>query len=124
MSEHGTFIWNELDTPDQHVSGLFFDKLLGWSRREVNAGVFGIYTLFQKNGRDVAGMMNPTTDTASKHSRWQAYIAVDDVDDCARRVPELGGKVIVPAHDIPAFGRVCQVSDPLGAIVCLVTTKE
>ena len=64
MSEHGTFIWNELDTPDQHVSGSFFEKLLGWSRREVNAGGFGTYTLFQKNGRDVAGMMNPTTETS------------------------------------------------------------
>jgi predicted enzyme related to lactoylglutathione lyase len=123
MANHGTFIWNELDTSDQKTSGAFFSALLGWTRKEVDAGPFGIYTLFQQHGQDVAGMMNPTGASPRSESHWQSYIAVADVDDCARRVPELGGKVVVPPHDVPEFGRVCQISDPSGALVCLVTTR-
>jgi predicted enzyme related to lactoylglutathione lyase len=121
MIEIGTFVWNELDTPDPRASGSFFSALLGWTRREIDAGRFGTYTLFQQEGKDVAGMMKPTIASPRTMPAWQAYIAVADVDACARRVPLLGGKVVVPPHDVPEFGRVCQVADPSGALVCLVT---
>lgn len=124
MTNHGTFIWNELDTPDQEASGAFFSALLGWTRKVVDAGRFGTYTLFQQQGRDVAGMMNPTGASPAREPRWQAYIAVTDVDACAFRVAKLGGKVVVPPHDVPEFGRVCQIADPTGAFVCLVTPRD
>jgi predicted enzyme related to lactoylglutathione lyase len=123
VTNDGTFIWNELDTPDQEASGAFFSALLGWTCRALDAGPFGTYTIFQQNGQDVAGMMNPTNALGAREPRWQAYIAVDDVDACAVRVPALGGRVVVPPHDVPEFGRVCQISDPTGALVCLVTTR-
>ena len=63
MSDQNPFIWHELVTSDQEISGAFFSQLLGWERKQVDAGEFGAYTLFQKNGQDVAGMMNPTPDT-------------------------------------------------------------
>ncbi len=120
--EQGTFVWNHLVTPDQKASGTFFSKLLGWTLKELDAGPLGVYSLFQKHGRDVAGMMNPTVDYTRKlGARWYAYIAVDDVDECARRVPQLGGEVIVPPHDVPGVGRACLVADPMGAAITLVS---
>lgn len=120
MSDDTPFIWHELVTPDQPASGAFVRRLLGWTSREVDAGPFGTYTLFQKDGQDVAGMMNPTPETPGKGPYWHSYIAVDDVDDCARRVASLGGSVLVPPHDVPQFGRVCAVADPTGAVAHLV----
>jgi len=120
MTNKSPFVWHELVTPDQKKSGAFFSELLGWSIKEVDAGEFGTYTLFQKEGQDIAGMMNPTPDTPGKGSYWHSYIAVEDVNDCAKRAPELGGKVLVPPHDIPDVGRVCIVSDPTGAIMHLM----
>lgn len=122
MAEHGTFFWNELETPDQETAGEFYCQLLGWTRHEVDAGPFGVYTLFQRNGKDVAGMMKPTTD----HSRmrgpaWNAYVAVDDVNACASHVADLGGRLIVPPHDVPDVGRVCMLADPTGAVLLLLT---
>lgn len=114
------FIWHELVTFDQKKSGAFFSALFGWTRKEADAGKFGTYTLFQKDGEDVAGMMNPTPDTPVQGSFWHAYIAVDDVDDCARRAPSLGGKVLVAPHDVPDVGRICAVADPTGAIAHLM----
>ena len=81
MAEQNPFIWHELVTPDQKKSGTFFSQLFGWSCKEVDAGKYGIYTLFQKGGQDIAGMMNPTPETPSKESFWHSYIAVENVDD-------------------------------------------
>jgi len=120
MANQSPFIWHELVTSDQKSSGTFFSELFGWKRKEVDAGPFGIYTLFQKDGHDVAGMMNPTPDTPGKGSYWHSYIAVDDIDECANRAPLLGGSVVVTPHDVPDVGRICIVVDPAGAITHLI----
>ena len=120
MSEQNPFIWQELVTSDQETSGAFFSKLFGWSLKQVDAGEFGTYTLFQKDGQDIAGMMSPTPETPGNGSYWHSYIAVEDIDDCAKQTTVLGGKVLVSPHDVPDVGRVCAVSDPTGAIVHLM----
>ena len=115
MAETGPFIWHELVTPDPARSGAFYGDLFGWARREVDAGRFGTYTLFQEDGQGVAGMMKPTPDTPGTGSYWHSYIAVADVDACAQRTPSLGGRVVVASRDVPDVGRVCMVADPTGA---------
>ncbi len=122
MAEHGTFVWNHLVTSDQEKCGKFYCDLLGWSRREVDAGPMGVYTVFQRGSADVAGMMNPTIEyTRSRPPNWYAYVAVDDVDACADRTPLIGGQILVPPHDIPGVGRACLIADPSGAVVTLMT---
>ena len=121
MSDQNPFIWHELVTADQPTSGAFFSQLFGWTRKEVDAGPFGTYTLFQINGHDVAGMMNPTPDTPGKGSSfWHSYIAVEDVDACATRASSLGGSVLVAPHDVTDVGRMCVVADPTGAVTHLM----
>ena len=124
MEEQDPFIWHELVTPDQKKSGEFFSKLFGWNTKEVDAGDYGTYTLFQNEGKDIAGMMNPTPDTPGEGSYWHSYIAVTDIDSCARNASALGGNVLVPPHDIPNVGRICVVSDPTGAIAHLMQPIE
>ncbi len=120
MSENDTFIWQELVTTDQEASGRFFNELLDWSMKQVDAGEFGTYTLFQKGGKDIAGMMNPSPDTPGEGSYWHSYIAVDDIDRCTKQAVSLGGTVLVQTHDVPDVGRVCVVSDPTGAVTHLM----
>ena len=120
MPDQNPFIWHELVTADQPTSGAFFSQLFGWTRKEVDAGPFGTYTLFQLNGQDVAGMMNPTPDTPGKGSFWHSYISVGDVDACAQRASSLGGSVLVAPHDVTDVGRMCVVADPTGAVTHLM----
>src|SRR3972149_8751702 len=121
MTNHGKFIWNELITPDQKKSGNFYSKLFGWEKKEVDAGPFGVYTTFQQNGKDVAGMMSPTIDYTKKlGSRWYAYVAVEDIDASVAKARELGGMVIAGPDDIPGVGRVCLLADPAGALIRLI----
>jgi hypothetical protein len=118
MTNHGTIIWNELVTPDQEKCGEFYCKLIGWTKKEMDAGPMGTYTTFQQDGKDVAGMMNPTGPIDKP--RWSTYIAVDNIDECVLKVENLGGKILVKPQDIPDIGRVCMISDPVGAVICLM----
>ena len=118
MTNHGTFIWNELDTPDQKKCGEFYCKLIGWTKKEIDAGPMGTYTTFQQDEKDVAGMMNPTGPIDKP--RWSTYIAVNNIDECVSKVENLGGKVLVKPQDIPDVGRVCMISDPIGAVICFM----
>ena len=120
MSRNSPFIWHELVTKDQQKSGVFYRELLGWNLQQVDAGEFGVYTLFSNQDGDVAGMMNPTAQTPGKESYWHAYIAVEDIDHCAKQAVVLGGSVLVPPHDVPDVGRICIVTDPMGAVVHLM----
>ncbi len=120
MEDQNPFIWHELVTTDQKKSGHFFSELFGWSRKEVDAGPFGTYTLFQRAGRDIAGMMDPTPETTESGSFWHSYIAVENADECAKRCVSLGGSVLVPPHDVPDVGRICAIADPTGAVVHLM----
>ncbi|WIM09559.1 VOC family protein [Enhydrobacter sp.] len=122
MTKHGAFVWYHLVTTDQDKCGAFYGEVFGWTRRVVEVGPFGTYTVFQRSGEDVAGMMNPTIDyTRARSPSWYAYVAVDDVDMCAARVTQLGGTIIEPPHDVPGVGRVCLIADPTGAPITMMT---
>ncbi|MCL4436698.1 MAG: VOC family protein [Thaumarchaeota archaeon] len=122
MSEHNIFIWNELVTTDQEVCGKFYSQLFGWERKEVDAGPqLGRYTIFQRNGKDVAGMMNPAIEHTQKlGTRWYAYVSVDNIDTYITRAKELGGALIAGPDDIPEVGRVCLIADPKKALILLM----
>jgi predicted enzyme related to lactoylglutathione lyase len=80
------------------------------------------YTLFKQDGKDVGGMLQMTAEWAGVKPHWMAYVAVEDVDACAKKIPELGGKVCVPPTDI-SVGRFAVVEDPAGAVFSIITLK-
>jgi len=84
-------------------------------------GPFGTYTIFKRDGKDIAGMMNPTIDYTRKlGARWYAFIAVDDIDVSMSRAKELGATVITGPDDVPGIGRTCLLADPTGALIPLM----
>ncbi len=123
MNRKEIFIWNELVTADQKKAGDFYCDLLGWTRKEVDSGEFGVYTIFQKDGVEAGGMMLPTKEDyeqESKPPRWNAYIGVDNINEVVARVTELGGRILEPINNIPNAGKVCMIADPTGAMILLM----
>lgn len=57
-------------------------------------------------------------------SHGSPFIWHEDVDECAKRVPSLGGSVLVAPHDVPEFGRVCRRSDGRGCAPCAVPDDD
>jgi predicted enzyme related to lactoylglutathione lyase len=119
MPAHGAFCWNELATTDAEAAKKFYTELLGWKLKESQAAGM-VYSEIVVGGRPLGGIYQMPAEQGNTASHWMAYVAVDDVDAAARRVWELGGKVIVPPTDIPNVGRFCVINDPTGATLSLI----
>ena len=61
--------------------------------------------------------------TLTPPPNWLSYIGTPDVDATVRQAVELGGKVIVPAYNVPSVGRMAHLQDPQGALFA-VSSQE
>jgi len=120
IPENGLFAWNELETTDTAACKTFYAELLGWEAEEMPMGE-ETYTIFKKDGKQVAGMMRILPEWGEIPSHWLGYVAVENVDALSERVPEIGGRVIVQPTDVPGIGRFAILSDPSGAVVSIMT---
>jgi hypothetical protein len=55
---------------------------------------------------------------------WTSYVAVEDADATAKRVTQLGGKVIEAPFDVMEFGRMAVLQDPGGAAFAVWQPKQ
>jgi uncharacterized protein len=111
-NHHGDFIWYELMTPDAKASEAFYGPILGWSfsggadYREIQASEGGVGGMLPLTAEMTAGGARPA---------WVGYINVDDVDKMVASITGGGGRVYMPARDMPGVGRFAMVTDPQGA---------
>ncbi len=117
--KNGTFCWNELITTDTDKAGDFYSSLLGWTKEPFSGEM--PYTLFKTGDKEVGGMMARMPEMGDIPPHWMCYITVENVDESAKQVEDLGGKIICPPKDIPNVGRFTIIADPTGAAVGLIT---
>lgn len=118
---HGDFSWVELMTTDVPAAKHFYREVFGWKLKESDMPGTGGYTLIKAGGNEVGGMMKLPPDVPSgTPPHWMAYVTVEDVEAVARKVRELGGKVLVPPTEIPQVGRFCTFQDPQGAVISAI----
>ena len=120
MKQHGAFSWNELMTTDVEGAKAFYRELLGWEMHDEQTPNL-TYTILKAGDREVGGMMAIPPDTQGTQPAWGSYVTVDDVDQQAAKAEQLGGKIVLPAQDIPDVGRFAVISDPQGAMLTLIT---
>jgi predicted enzyme related to lactoylglutathione lyase len=114
-NEDGAPAWSELHTHDYSAAVRFYQQVFGWETAVVSDTAELRYTVFEKDGRQYAGIMDAAEFLpADIPSNWQVYFQADDVDATLARVEELGGAVVDQAMDTP-YGRMAGVTDPTGA---------
>jgi hypothetical protein len=117
--EHGAMAWHEVNTRDASTAKTFYSAVFGLSTQRLDAPELEYYTLHHGT-KAVAGVMQMTEQfPAEVPAHWATYFAVDDCDAASARVQELGGSITAPPFDTP-YGRISVVSDPQGAVFCLV----
>lgn len=117
-SRHGTPIWYELMTRDPQAARRFYSRVVGWTIDETPPpGSTMEYRMVSAPDGHVGGMFTLTDEHVAGGARpgWLMYLGVDDVDACVASVSAGGGRVLMPAWDIPQVGRIAMVSDPQGA---------
>jgi len=123
MKQHGAFSWNELMTSDIAGAKAFYGELLGWELRDTQTPEM-TYTMIKAGDREVGGLMAIPENVKGAPSMWGAYVTVDDVDKQISRAEKLGGKLVLPAKEIPGVGRFAVISDPQGAMLTLITYND
>lgn len=112
---HGSFIWYELMSKDPDASKKFYDAVVGWNIGPRPPDAMD-YRMIEAIDGQVGGVLGLTDEMISHGAQpmWFGYLGVDNVDDTVRKVLAAGGKVLMPAWDIPDVGRLAMVTDPQG----------
>ena len=124
VREPNSVLWVELATRDLARAEAFYRDVLGW-QVEPHAAMPAQYRVLSAQGSDAGfgGMLAMDEQWAGVPSHWSIYLHVTDVDAVLAQATELGGKVCVPAFDIPGVGRIARIDDPTGAGFYVMTPR-
>jgi len=115
----GSFIWYELMTSDADAAAKFYGSVIGWSigaHSDSSPGGKDYRMIGRSDGGFEGGVLALTADMVSHGARptWLGYLHVNDVDASVRAITADGGKLLMPAMDLPV-GKIAMVADPMGA---------
>jgi predicted enzyme related to lactoylglutathione lyase len=112
----GRFVWHELMTTDPRAAAGFFTKVAGWKTQQWPQDPS--YTMFVAGKQPMGGVLSLPEDAKAMGAppTWLTYIGTPNVDETARRIESLGGKILKAPGDIPTIGRFAIVQDPQGAV--------
>jgi uncharacterized protein len=115
--------WADLSTPDVDEAASFYRELFAWESKDAgDPEETGGYRIFEKDGKQVAGLMSPREE--GRPPSWNTYISASDADEIAEKVKEAGGDVVVEPMDVMDQGRMAFFADPTGAAFGVWQAKE
>ncbi|HEV2642594.1 MAG TPA: VOC family protein [Candidatus Elarobacter sp.] len=121
-TNRGRFVWYDLLTSDSARAIEFYTKVVGWGTQVWEAPGGPSYTMWTAGGAPIGGIMPfPPSVQAGTAPHWLAYVSVPDVDETAKQVAALGGKVLHQPMSIPDVGRFMTLADPQGAVIAAYT---
>jgi uncharacterized protein len=124
VNDPGGFSWNELATRDMDAARAFYTRVFPWTAKVNEMPQGGQYIEWQVNGRSIAGGLTMGSQyPANVPAHWLVYFTVENTDDTVKRAQDLGGRVMVPAVDIPQ-GRFAVLADPQGAPFAVIQMPQ
>lgn len=115
-NEHGALCWFELLTRDLAAAKRFFSSVFGWEYKDGGDGTHPYSEIRVGSSRHFAGMMPMPPGMDGVPSNWLPYFDVPNIQSAAKKVRELGGKVVREPALIPDVGSFAVVADPQGAV--------
>lgn len=112
--KHGAWCHIEIPTSNAEAAKKFYGGLFGWKFNFVPEMKYTLYSTGE--GEIGGGLFDPPPQVPRGITN---YVNVDDLEAAARRVPELGGRLITDPMDVPGHGRFRVVADPDGNEFCL-----
>ena len=104
-------MWFDLSTADVGQAREFYGAMFGWA--VTPAQNVGAYRAWITDGQPWAGILD-----ADAAGRWLPYVAVEDLEEAAKRAVSLGATVIAGPASGPA-GTTVTIADPGGAQLAL-----
>lgn len=121
----GSFIWYELMTTDADAAAEFYGNVIGWKiggRTESDPSGKDYRMIGRSDGGFEGGVLALTADMQAHGTRptWLGYLYVQDVDAAVSAITADGGKLHMPAIQLPV-GKIALVTDPLGTAFYVMT---
>jgi predicted enzyme related to lactoylglutathione lyase len=122
----GRFCWVDLSTLDLERARRFYTSVFDWETVEVETGDAPPYLMFTQDDKIVAGLSELDDDLKKQGipATWNHYVAVENADETAERVEELGGSMVVPVMQVLSAGRLGFLTDPTGAALGIWEAEE
>jgi len=116
-NNNGRVVWHDCMTPDVDKSIEFYTKLFGWTIETWDPSPSGVPYPMIKNGEESLGGFVKLDGGTELPPHWISYVHVDDIDAALQRTAANGGKVCVPATEIPTVGKFSVIEDPTGGYI-------
>lgn len=115
----GRFIWHELTTTEPAGAMEFYPRVTGWSTAPWGDGT---YSLWMSSDLPVGGVMAIPEELRGRGvpPNWLTYLSTPNCKATIDKIVRLGGSVMKPEEAVPEVGKIAVVSDPDGAVFCLL----
>jgi predicted enzyme related to lactoylglutathione lyase len=120
LAEPGEWIWSALLAKDVGHSAAFYQTLFGYDVFDLPSDDGAEHVIFSSDEYARASGNALPKGNARRHPHWLNFVRVTDAAHAAHRAVELGGTILVEAHDDRHGGRTAVVADPAGAPVGLM----
>ena len=98
--------------------------MLGYTTDTMDMPDGGTYTVLKTGDESVGGIMKMPASAGAAPPHWMGYITVDNVDTRIAKAEAAGGKVMMPAMDVPGVGRMATIVDPTGGAISIITYEQ
>ena len=117
----GEFSWHELATTvAPSVAFPFYAELFGWDEiSQHDMGPMGMYLVFGRNGRQLGGVFDKSSQGGPGSAYWLGYVSVNDLEGTVERATGARGSLLTGPMDVPGGDRIAQLMDPHGAFFAL-----
>lgn len=121
VNEPNSLCWNEVATRDIAADTAFYPAVFGWVAARPSFEAPDSYTIWELDGKPVAGMMemNDQMFPPEVPPHWGICFAVADCDATTAKARELGATVVAEPMDMP-IGRFSGLVDPQGAAFAIM----
>ena len=122
IPKNGKICWRELATRDLSAAKGFYTDLFGWDLEKSKVSTAADYFEIHTGDKAVGGMLeiNESWGENPPPSHWKTYIAVDNIEETAKKIKDNGGSLHVPPFDAPGVGKICIALDPSGAVFAMI----
>ena len=111
----GAPVWAELHTRDYPTAVSFYETVFAWQTEVMSDTDEFRYTTLGASPDAVAGIWDASAALPEiEPSFWDVYFGVENANDAAVRVTELGGTMLEQVTD-SEYGRMAHAVDPTGA---------
>lgn len=119
----GTLVWADLNTRQGARADEFYAAIFDYQRVELGGGQETDYAVWALSGTPVLGRLEMGEDFPTDvPPYWAVYFDVDPAlgtDETVKRAVALGAQACLEPFNTP-YGRIAVLSDPTGAVFCLI----